>query len=511
VTQPPSPPSPSSPPSPDDQSPPPPGRHSAEPPPEQVGFYRGQPPGAGRAQAGRAQVGRAQVSPPPGYGPTGQTGPTPATYGGSQSAAAQGEPPRPASYGQPQPSAPDAQNAPYTASYGQMPPDQAAAHQAQIAQAQAQAAYAAQLQAAQAAQAAAQAQAAHAYAQAQAAHNQAQAAQAQAAQARAAQGRPAVPQQPGPARAQVTEVRPAAAPPTFDLETSLSRSAAPNLPWQQAQSAATAVGAGTGVVAPGQARPEDLAIRQEGPSGPPGGAAKAAPRRLGKPLATSLPRLHVGWHDVSAAALKQVRGGTGATGLVLGVDYQRQPVPIRLFRSESTRVTLVGGLWAQRILVFRALALGARVIVLTGDPRPWQGLGEWATGMSDRLMLWNDPRPPTASASARQPLLIVTDVGQVGFGARPELGAWQTEVTVVRRLGAEHAHTLQGCNLVMLQKLNRQEAAVAGTALNLTESGAGLLQEMTPEMLALMGSGANRYVWLSPTSVEQQYHGPPQR
>ncbi|MEU7870721.1 hypothetical protein [Dactylosporangium sp. NPDC049140] len=428
------------------------GRHSAEPPPEQLGFYRG--------AAGRAQV----------------------------------------------PAQPQI-------------PAQPAQYAADPAQAQAAAAYAAQLQAAQAAQAQAQAYAqaqaeAAAHAQAQAAYAAQAQAQAQAQQAQAAQARAAVvPQQARPTGREhvTTEVRPAAAPPQFDLETSLSRSAAPSLPWQQAQAAAAAPGtAQRHAAGPVQARPEDLAIRQEGPTGPPP-RAQAAPRRLGKPLAPSLPRLHVGWHDVNGAALKQMRGGTGATGLMLGVDYQRQPVPIRLFRAESTRVTLVGGLWAQRLLVFRTLALGARVIVMTGDPRPWQGLGEWATGLNDRLVLWNDPRPPAAPASARQPLLIVTDVSQVGFGARPELGPWQTQVTVVRKLGAEHAHTLQGCNLVMLQKLNRQEAAVAGSALNLTESGTGLLQEMTPEMLALMGSGANRYVWLSPTSVEQQYHGPPQR
>ncbi|WP_432835378.1 hypothetical protein [Dactylosporangium sp. CA-092794] len=321
-----------------------------------------------------------------------------------------------------------------------------------------------------------------------------------------APAQPVVPQQRQAQPHTTTEVRPAVAQPQFDLESSLSRTSAPSLPWQAAQAAAA-------TIAPAEPATTDRSLWQEGPGGPPTEAvALAGAARTGRRLpAFDLPRLRVEWHEVSAAALKHVRGGTGTTGLMLGVDYQRQPVPIRFFRPEPTRVTLVGGLWAQRILVFRALALGARVIVMTGDPRPWQGLGEWATGMNDRLVLWNDPRPPSAPASARQPLLIVTDVSQVGFGARPELRPWQTQVTVVRRLGAEHAHTLQGCNLVMLQQLSRPEAAVAGSALNLTESGAGLLQEMSPDMLALMGSGANRYVWLSPTTVERQYHGPPQR
>jgi hypothetical protein len=300
------------------------------------------------------------------------------------------------------------------------------------------------------------------------------------------------------------EVRPSVAQPRFDLESTLSRPL-PAVPWQAAQQ----------VAAPTTTAPPEAGVTAPAPEGPSPevgtrgeGTARERQRRA---LSHSLPQLHIGWHGVSAAMLKSLSGGGGATGLMLGVDYQRQPVPIRFFRPEATRVTLVGGIWAQRILVFRALALGARVIVMTGDPRPWQGLGEWATGLADRIVLWTDPRPPVAPASARQPLLILNDVGPTGIAPKPELGAWQTQVTVLRHLGAENAHALQGCNLVMLQRLTGPEAAVAGSALNLPANGAGLLQEMTPEMLALMGSGANRYVWLAPTSVEQQYHGPPQR
>ncbi|WP_433056701.1 hypothetical protein [Dactylosporangium sp. CS-033363] len=252
--------------------------------------------------------------------------------------------------------------------------------------------------------------------------------------------------------------------------------------------------------------------------------------------------LHVGWHDVSAEALRQIRGGTGPAGLLLGVDYQREPVPIRLFRPEPTRVTLVGGVWALRILVFRALALGARVLVTMADQRPWQGLGEWATGRADRVLvganqklLGPDPQPPgradrvqvgpdpkplgpdqkppnhrpPATSGPREPLLVVTDAAQ------PELGPWQTRITVVHELTQERAPTLLGADLVMLQRLTAAEATIAQTAagipLKLSPRDASRLQEMTPEMLALLGGGANRYVWLAPTPIEQQFHGPPQR
>ncbi|MGI5247402.1 hypothetical protein [Dactylosporangium sp. CA-139066] len=312
------------------------------------------------------------------------------------------------------------------------------------------------------------------------------------------------------------EVRPAVAPPQFDLENSLSRAAAPQLPWQQAAPPVSAPPvSGPPVSAPPVSAPPVSAPPVSGPpvsappvSVPPVLAPPPMPARPNGPgpLSATLPALHVGWHDIGAETLGAVRGGMGPAGLIVGVDYQRRPVPIRLFRPAPTRVTLVGGLWVQRILVFRALALGARVIVMTADPRPWQGLGEWATGSNDRLVLWNDPRPPAAPASARQPLLIVA-----AAGTPTRLGAWQTQLAVVPHLAPEHTHALQGGDLVMLQQLSPPEAAVAAAALNLPENGAGPLQEMTPDMLALMGGGANRYVWVAPTGIERQYHGQPAR
>ncbi|GAA0726636.1 hypothetical protein Drose_12115 [Dactylosporangium roseum] len=330
-------------------------------------------------------------------------------------------------------------------------------------------------------------------------------------------GRPAAAQHAaGPARHQAAppqqrraaaDARPAVVTqPPPGLETGQARQA---VPWQ-AQATASAQAAAS------VAAPEEALTARPAPTGPPPEARQGPATARGerhKALSHRLPALHVGWHAVSSAMLRGVTAGGGATGLLLGVDYQRQPVSIRFFRPQATRVTLVGGLWAARILVFRALALGARAVVMTGDPRSWQGLGEWATGMADRMVLWNDPRPPAVPANARQPLLVVDDAGTTGgvVTPKPQPGPWQTQVTVLRHLGPENAHALQGSNLVMLQRLSAPEAAVAGSALNLTEQGAGLLQEMAPEMLALMGSDANRYIWLAPTSIEQQYHGPPQR
>jgi hypothetical protein len=198
--------------------------------------------------------------------------------------------------------------------------------------------------------------------------------------------------------------------------------------------------------------------------------------------------------------------------MILGVDQQRQPIPIRFFRPEATRVTLVGGVWVQRMLAFRALALGARVVVMTADPGPWQGFGEWATGRNDRVALWNDPRPPLVPATSQQPALIINDGGMYGAQLpQPELGPWQTQVVVLRQLGADNARALQECNLVMLQRLSATEAGVAVPTLGLPEQSDHLLQTMTEDMLALLGSDADRYVWLTTTAIERQYHGPPRR
>lgn len=224
----------------------------------------------------------------------------------------------------------------------------------------------------------------------------------------------------------------------------------------------------------------------------------------GTQLTGRLPRLRIGWHTASLSALSVLGVSSPGTGLIFGADVDQNPVPVRFFRPEPTRITMVGGAWAARLVVFRALALGARILVMTGDPSAWHGLGEQATGQSDRVLVAHGERPVGVHGAAHQPVLVVYDLGVSGPSSSPELGPWQTQLTVLRQLDERGVPAVQDAHLVVMQRLALSEAALIASALRLTSQSTQLLQVMEDDMLALMGGGADRYVWTSPTGSERR-------
>jgi len=259
-------------------------------------------------------------------------------------------------------------------------------------------------------------------------------------------------------------------------------------------------------------RAGSLAIGDAGRSGPPVQDDRG-PRPTRRPISLSgkLPRLRIGSHVVSRSALAQMRVGSFGTGLVLGADRDRKPVSARVFRPGPTRITLVGGVWAGQLVAFRALALGARVAVVTTEPHAWQGLGEWATGRTDRVSVMTTLQPLAVAADARQPLLIIHDFGLVGAAAPQPLESWQTQLTILRQLDHPGLPAVQDCELVIMQRLGNAEAALVGRALRLPAASTQFLQVMADDMVALVGDGADRYIWLTQSDVERQYAGVPRR
>jgi hypothetical protein len=239
---------------------------------------------------------------------------------------------------------------------------------------------------------------------------------------------------------------------------------------------------------------------------PPGGGGDGH-----RGISGRLARLRIGSHTASRSALAQLRIASPGTGLILGADRQQGPVSVRFFRPEPTRIALVGGAWAGQLVTFRALALGARVAVVTADPQAWQGFGERATGRGDRVAVLSAEQPLAVTASAQQPILVVYDLGQLGATAPQPLGPWQTQLTVLRQLSQPGVPSIQDCNLVMLQRLGSAEAALAGSSLRLPAASTQFLQVMADDMIALVGDGAERYIWFAQTDVERQYAGAPRR
>ncbi len=233
-------------------------------------------------------------------------------------------------------------------------------------------------------------------------------------------------------------------------------------------------------------------------------------RGAGTVLSARLPRLRIGWHSASPAALAMIGVSTPGIGLILGVDHRRQPVPIRFFRPEPTRITLVGGAWAAQLVLFRALALGANAIVRTDDPAAWQGVGERATGVRDRVTV-NVDHPVRPSGTAQQPALFINDGDLIDAGAAADLGAWQTQMTILHEFDERGVPAVQDSDLVIMQRLGPGEAALAATALRLGGHSVQTLQQLDDDVVALLGSDAPQYARIGPTDIERSYAGSPRR
>jgi hypothetical protein len=202
---------------------------------------------------------------------------------------------------------------------------------------------------------------------------------------------------------------------------------------------------------------------------------------------------------------------TPGTGLILGRDAERELVSLRLFRPEPTRVTLIGGAWACQIIMLRALALGARMAILTTTPEWWDGFGEWATGNRERVAVLPVEHPVDAPVSSQEPLLLLYDAGLLGPSVQPTLGPWQTQVTVLRQLTGYGLSCLQESNLVLTQRMSPAEVELLTPALRLGEQAQRSLAGLDDDMFALLGGGGERYVRVAQTRVESQQLGPARR
>ncbi|MEU8314816.1 type VII secretion protein EccE [Micromonospora sp. NPDC048887] len=201
---------------------------------------------------------------------------------------------------------------------------------------------------------------------------------------------------------------------------------------------------------------------------------------------------------------------SAAAGLMVGANRHGTALTVRLFRPAPTRVLLVGGVPAAQLLLLRALALGARVVVQTGRPRFWEPFARGVGTLGGGVPLLPPGRPiGGAPGSPLHPLLVVVDAGPVPPEAGPA-AAWQSVLVVRDELTPADAPALARADLAVLQPLDPDEAALAGAALGLGGS-AEWLTRIRDDMVAVVNRRALRWALLSPTPVESQLVGRPAR
>ncbi|MFI6239774.1 type VII secretion protein EccE [Micromonospora sp. NPDC050795] len=200
----------------------------------------------------------------------------------------------------------------------------------------------------------------------------------------------------------------------------------------------------------------------------------------------------------------------GDAGMMVGTNRHGRAVTVRLFRPESTRVLLVGGVRAAQLVALRALALGALVVVQTARPRVWEPFvrGVGAPGGTIPLL------PPGRAVAdgvgtALRPLLLIVDAGPVAAEAVPG-PPWRATLVVRDELTPADVDGLSRADLALLQPLTSAEATLAGAALGLGGS-AEWLTRIREDMVAVVNRRALRWALLSPTPIEAQLIGPPTR
>lgn len=200
----------------------------------------------------------------------------------------------------------------------------------------------------------------------------------------------------------------------------------------------------------------------------------------------------------------------GAAGLMVGTNRHGAPVLARLFRAEPTRVMLIGGVPSAQLIAMRALALGARLVVQTARPYAWEPFIRGVSTPGETIAVIPPGRPvPAMLSTALHPLLIVVDVGPVAADG-PGGGGWQATLVVRDDLAQLDTDALARADLVVLQRLRPDEAALAGSTLGLGDA-AGWLTRIRPDMVGVVNRRVVRWGLLSPTPIEQQLIGPPAR
>jgi hypothetical protein len=212
------------------------------------------------------------------------------------------------------------------------------------------------------------------------------------------------------------------------------------------------------------------------------------------------------WHAARPGGLRRLGITAGPAGVVLGRQHSGDLAPVRLFRPEPTRVTLVGGSWLAWLVVFRSLGVGAQVHVTTAAPARWSTVGSLA-GLPDLVTV--GPTPSAATPGIMRPRLWVNDVGIGAAGAT--VGPWETMLDVVPGMTPTTPAQLAEADVVLLQRLTPDDAGVCASTLRLAAGMETKLSQLHDDLVVVVVAGAVRFVNIAATSVEEELLGPPTR
>ncbi|MGL5857221.1 MAG: hypothetical protein ACRC35_02200 [Angustibacter sp.] len=221
--------------------------------------------------------------------------------------------------------------------------------------------------------------------------------------------------------------------------------------------------------------------------------------------------LRSGRHLLKSALVSSLEVSLDRGGLVLGRDDTGAPVALPLFGDRHRTLATVLDQQLVMVLCYRALALGARLRILTLQPAPWVPLRRLgvddptvvAIGTPESVVV--APNPPRAD----RPLLVVDDVMAASGGlepsasARVEALAWQCSLSMLPDLSMPYLPRARAAGTVVTRRLDPAQAVAAASFLTLP-NGAALLGGLGPEQVAVVERSRATIVDLALTDAETQ-------
>lgn len=218
------------------------------------------------------------------------------------------------------------------------------------------------------------------------------------------------------------------------------------------------------------------------------------------------PMTQMGSHVVHADPAGSIAMHTGGAGLIIGVDHDNNPMTIGLFRPEPTTAVAISGLALAQLLSFRALAIGAQVLVQTPRPGAWESFVHMSAGSTGAIRQV-ERAGPDRSGTANQPQLLLIDNDSSATTQNRPGASFATALTVHDQLTQWNAGSLTGADIVLLQGLSLAEARLAGSALGIANPER-VLAGLPPDEVVLIARNSLRTSRITETSIEQWLIGP---
>lgn len=214
----------------------------------------------------------------------------------------------------------------------------------------------------------------------------------------------------------------------------------------------------------------------------------------------------MGSHVVPVDPAGTIALHTAGAGLIIGVDPDNNPMTIGMFRPEPSTVVAISGLALAQLLSFRALAIGAQVLVQTPRPGAWESFVHLSAGSTGAIRQV-ERAGADQGGTANQPRLLLIDNDSSATTQNRPGASFATVLTVHDQLTQWNSGSLSAADLVLLQGLSLAESRLAGSALGISNPER-TLAGLAPDQIVLVARKSVRTSRITETSIEQWLIGP---